>query len=181
MVEKEPGREFLQAHWFPCLFLIWIQPYARVGSNVLGEVDKERNQSKAQQKVHGPFPLICIKVDFCFEEKDGSGGEEEVSNVGEIVVGEEVEVGENGNRKGDPQRGEVFETKVEDTPNSGNITAHCAVHEAGEQGNVADLEKTVFRVAPRADTFRGLEDFHNGSKKMEDENDPAFAKAFQFE
>jgi hypothetical protein len=53
------------------------------------------------------------------------------------------------------------------------IAADRGVHEAGEEWNVAKPEEVGFGILPRADVC--LEEFHDGSDDVEDEDDLGFA------
>ena len=160
---------------FPAVFLPRVLPRAGDGAEVFCDVDEEGDQAETKQQGHAEFEVLRFEMDEGFPEGEGTGDDDRPADVWDVVVGEEVCVGEDGDGCGDPEWRKAGEVEMEAAPCACHVGTDGGIHEAGEERDGTDAEKRVFRVAPRSDGLGGFEKLHAGGHEVEQENDADLA------
>ncbi len=79
----------------PAILLVGVDPDVGEGSDVFREPDEESDEAEAEQQGHAAVLLVGAVVDPRGAEEDRYEEEEQVADVGKVVMGEEVRVDEN--------------------------------------------------------------------------------------
>jgi len=102
-------------------------PFWMIGA-VLLSVGRLRGEEIAPDLVTPPVfggepapGMRVVVVGEGFPEGEGTGYDERPANIGEVVMGEEIRVGKDGDGGGDPERGEAGEAEMEAAPRTGHL------------------------------------------------------------
>lgn len=114
--KERPGRYFMEGNKCPGRQLVRVFPGAEVGRNVFRHPNEECHKTEGDDKGHAPFFRNDSEVGSCFPEHNNHNSGEEPTEVGDKVVGEEVEVGENGDRHRIAVRREMFHVYLHEFP-----------------------------------------------------------------
>lgn len=155
----------------PAVFLIGILPCAGEGGEVLGEVDEESDEAEPGQQGHAQGEVFRLEMDLRFPESDGTGNDQRPSDIRDVVMCEEIRVGEDGDGSGDPQGRESGEAEMESPPRARHVGADGRIHESGEQRHGRDAKEGALGIRPRADLGGGFEKLHASGHDMKEEDD----------
>lgn len=121
--EEIPCGEFGEVDGFPTVLLPGVLPCSGDCAEVFRQIDEEGDEAKAQKEGHFQGEILRGEMDERFPEKEGSNDNERPTEIREVVVGEEVRVGEDGDDTCDPEGWESGEAKMESTPGTCHVGA----------------------------------------------------------
>ena len=111
--EQEPRGPFLGANWFPTELLAGINPRACVSAEVFRYPYKQGQTEKAKQEWHFPVFLVRAKIDLRPPISNEDADDQAPADIEGKVVGEEIEVGECGQKYRDSELGEVIQNAIQ--------------------------------------------------------------------
>lgn len=165
--QERPSVNLAEGNDVPCVDLVGVLPGAEIRGNVFGNPDEKADEKEREQQWHAAFFVDVRKEDCRAPEEDGDKDGERPAEIRNEVVSEKVEVDCSAQRNGEEVAWIVFNTGLEKAPGLREVTGDSGVHESGEQRDRGDFEKTRFRIAPRSDLRRRLEEFQAKTDHVE--------------
>ena len=179
MHEQEPRGPFLGANWFPTELLAGLNPRACVSAEVFRYPDKQGQTEKAKQEWHFPVFLIRAKIDLRAPISNEDADDQAPADIEGKVVGEEIEVGEFGQKYRDSELGQVIKTQFKPSPYTCGVATDCRIHEAREQEHISPPHHRFARVSSAPDRIVRFKELYRCGQDVNDCDDSELADTFQ--
>lgn len=159
----------MHAHHAPAVLLVGVLPGAEVGRDVLGEPDEDADEEERQHERHRALRRHRREGDAAPTEDHQDGRDEREPEVGQGVVGEEVQVDERPQRHHQDRRRPAEKAETEVPPRLDHEARDARVHEAAVERHAPHLRERRLRVRPGAHAH--LEELEPEAEEVEEGDD----------
>jgi hypothetical protein len=177
--EEEPSEDLIRTHDESTIYTGRIDPCLGKGADIFPEPDEESDKWESEGEIHRVVFIPRFEIYPCPSKSEKYPYEYNVPEVPDKMMGEEIDI----DRERDEDRIDLFriilESKLEDPPDSRDITPDCWVHESCKEGNSQYPDREISWILPGSDRWMCLKYLHNSRDDMKYQDHSDLAPGFE--